>query len=158
MKAKKLLAQNTRLNAIGNLSNLPPDIRELLGRVMKMTEKCDSLTITLALSYGGREEIINAVNNIIAEGGGGNGNRGGFSGISIYIPTARTGSAYKDWRGNETFQFSAVATGLCRNIRYENSLAEFQKKTPAKSHRQLPHQGKKVRTDRRADTGERTLD
>ena len=68
-EGEKLLAQNTRLNAIGNLSNLPPDIRELLGRVMKMTEKCDSLTITLALSYGGREEIINAVNNIIAEGG-----------------------------------------------------------------------------------------
>ena len=67
-EGEKLLAQNTRLNAIGNLSNLPKDIRELLGRVMKMTEKCDSLTITLALSYGGREEIINAVNSIIEEG------------------------------------------------------------------------------------------
>ena len=67
-EGEKLLAQNTRLNAIGDLSNLPQDIRELLDHVMKMTEKCDSLTITLALSYGGREEIINAVNSIIAEG------------------------------------------------------------------------------------------
>ena len=67
-EGEKLLARNTRLNAIGNLSNLPQDVRELLGRVMKMTEKCDSLTITLALSYGGREEIINAVNSIIEEG------------------------------------------------------------------------------------------
>ena len=67
-EGEKLLAQNTRLNAIGALSNLPRDIRKLLDHVMKMTEKCNSLTITLALSYGGREEIINAVNGIIAEG------------------------------------------------------------------------------------------
>ncbi len=67
-EGEELLAQNTRLKAIGNLSNLPHDIRELLSRVIKMTEKCDSLTITLALSYGGREEIINAVNSIMAEG------------------------------------------------------------------------------------------
>ncbi len=67
-EAENLLKQDIRLNAIGGLSNLPADIGRLLERVMKMTRRCGSLTMTLALSYGGREEIINAVNGIIAEG------------------------------------------------------------------------------------------
>ena len=117
-EGEKLVAQNTRLNAIGNLSNLPPDIRKLLGRVMKMTEKCDSLTITLALSYGGREEIINAVNSIIAEGEEKNGDRGRFPGISLHFPPAGTGSAHKDRGRDEAFQLSSLAACLCRNIRH----------------------------------------
>lgn len=67
-ECEKLLSENIRLNAIGRLSDLPGDVRELLGRVMKRTEKCDSMTLTLALSYGGREEIIDAVNAVIARG------------------------------------------------------------------------------------------
>ena len=67
-ECEKLLSENIRLNAIGRLSDLPADVRELLGRVMKTTEKCDSMTLTLALSYGGREEIIDAVNAITALG------------------------------------------------------------------------------------------
>ena len=67
-ECEKLLSENIRLNAIGRLSDLPADVRELLGRVMKATEKCDSMTLTLALSYGGREEIIDAVNAIVARG------------------------------------------------------------------------------------------
>ncbi len=64
-EAQNLLSQNIRLNAIGKLSNLPPDIGDLLDDVMKMTKHCDLLTLTLALSYGGREEIVSAVNHII---------------------------------------------------------------------------------------------
>ncbi len=67
-EAENLLSRDIRLNAIGNLSNLPSDIGDLLESVMKMTEHCNSLTLTLALSYGSREEIVAAVNRIIRSG------------------------------------------------------------------------------------------
>ena len=66
---ENLVSEDIRLNAIGRLEDLPADVRDALFRTMKETERCGSMTLTLALSYGGREEIIDAVNGIIAEGG-----------------------------------------------------------------------------------------
>lgn len=68
-ECENLVSEDIRLNAIGRLEYLPADVRDPLFRVMKRTERCGSMTLTLALSYGGREEIIDAVNGIIARGG-----------------------------------------------------------------------------------------
>ena len=61
---KTLQKNNIRLNAIGNISNLPEKAQLELSEVMKKTEKNDALTLTLALSYGSREEIVNVIRNI----------------------------------------------------------------------------------------------
>ena len=62
----ELLKRDIRLNAIGRLNQLPKNVREILYETIEMTSKCKSLVLTLALSYGGREEIIDGVNKIIS--------------------------------------------------------------------------------------------
>ena len=64
----RLIEQDIRLNAIGRLNKLPREAREILNQLIKKTRKCKSLTLTLALSYGSREEIVDAV-KIIADKG-----------------------------------------------------------------------------------------
>lgn len=63
----ELVDKGIKLNAIGRLHDLPPDVREVLEEVISRTSKCSEMTLTLALSYGGREEIIDAVNDIISK-------------------------------------------------------------------------------------------
>ena len=51
-----------RLNAIGRIENLPKKAYKELKEVMKLTENNKRLTLTLALGYGSRDEIKQAVN------------------------------------------------------------------------------------------------
>ena len=46
-----------RLNAIGDLARLPAPVRERLEAVMAETRGNGGMVLTLALSYGGREEL-----------------------------------------------------------------------------------------------------
>lgn len=53
-----------RLNAIGSLEDLPPKCRIKLQETMDMTRQNARCTLTLALSYGSRKEITDAVKKI----------------------------------------------------------------------------------------------
>ena len=57
-----------QVRAIGELHLLPPDVREVLDYAIKETAKNGELILTLALSYGGRREIVSAVNRAIEAG------------------------------------------------------------------------------------------
>jgi undecaprenyl diphosphate synthase len=59
-----LQENNIKLNAIGNLEKLPKSAQKELQDVIHKTKNNTRLTLTLALSYGAREEIVNAVRNI----------------------------------------------------------------------------------------------
>ncbi|WP_394758616.1 isoprenyl transferase [Flavobacterium sp.] len=59
-----LVKNNIKLNSIGNLDNLPKSVQKELEEVIEKTKNNTRMTLTLALSYGSREEIINAVKNI----------------------------------------------------------------------------------------------
>ena len=61
---KTLQENNIRLNSIGNLEQLPKSIRKELNEVIETTKSNSRMTLTLALSYGSREELISAVKNI----------------------------------------------------------------------------------------------
>ncbi len=63
---KRLVKNGIRLNAIGRLWELPSDVFQVLAETMEMTKGGNSLILTLALSYGGREEIVDAVKEIIS--------------------------------------------------------------------------------------------
>jgi len=52
---------NIKLNAIGNTSLLPDRARKQLLDVIEQTKTNTGMTLTLALSYGSREEIIAAI-------------------------------------------------------------------------------------------------
>ncbi len=67
----ELNKNNVRLQAIGQIYRLPENVQEQLKKTIAATSKNNGLTLTLALSYGGRTEIIEAVRHIgkeIAEG------------------------------------------------------------------------------------------
>jgi undecaprenyl diphosphate synthase len=55
---------NIKLYAIGNLEKLPKSAQVELLDVMNKTKNNSRMTLTLALSYGSREEIVNVVKNI----------------------------------------------------------------------------------------------
>ncbi|WP_340065499.1 isoprenyl transferase [Ascidiimonas aurantiaca] len=57
---KTLNENNIRLKSIGNLNNLPETARKELSEVIEKTAHNNRMTLTLALSYGAREELKNA--------------------------------------------------------------------------------------------------
>ncbi len=57
----ELIDNEIRLSAIGRLHKLPSRARERLHSLMNETAQYDGMTLTLALSYGGREELVDAV-------------------------------------------------------------------------------------------------
>lgn len=61
---KTFLKNNIKLNTIGNIESLPTRAYKELNEVMEKTNGNTGMTLTLALSYGAREEIKNAVQQI----------------------------------------------------------------------------------------------
>jgi undecaprenyl diphosphate synthase len=57
---KTLHKNNIRLNAIGRINTLPEKAMEELKEVISQTSQNDAMTLTLALSYGSREELTSA--------------------------------------------------------------------------------------------------
>jgi undecaprenyl diphosphate synthase len=57
----RLHARKVRLRAIGDLERLPPKVSKILHQCMADTCNHSALTLTLALSYGSRDEIVRAV-------------------------------------------------------------------------------------------------
>lgn len=70
---KEMRDQNIRLRAIGRIEELPSSTRTKLGRTMRATRKNKKMDLILALSYGGRQEILNAVNSLLRARNGGSG-------------------------------------------------------------------------------------
>ena len=61
---KTLLDNNIKLSAIGNLDTLPKKVHKELLEVIEQTNSNTRMTLTLALSYGSREELLNTVKEI----------------------------------------------------------------------------------------------
>ena len=60
----QMLENNIRLNTIGQIDRLPSNVRETLQKTMAKTRNNDGMTLTLALSYGARTEISQAMRAI----------------------------------------------------------------------------------------------
>ena len=63
---EKLNRNNIALKVVGKLEDLPAKLQTLIMEVIESTKKNTGLVLTLALSYGGRQEIVDAINKIIA--------------------------------------------------------------------------------------------
>lgn len=61
---KTLEKNNIRLNAIGNLDALPSKAAKELKEVIEKTATNKGMVLTLALSYGSRNELVSAVKNL----------------------------------------------------------------------------------------------
>jgi undecaprenyl diphosphate synthase len=63
-RTAEIMERNIRLRAIGHLQDLPANARRRLDDAMARSAVNTALTLTLALSYGGRTEITDAVRAI----------------------------------------------------------------------------------------------
>jgi undecaprenyl diphosphate synthase len=67
METARMMQNNTRFNVIGNRDDLPPDVNREVDAAMARTAGNSGMTLTLALSYGGRQEIIRAASLLAAD-------------------------------------------------------------------------------------------
>jgi undecaprenyl diphosphate synthase len=63
----RLMKNNIRLLAIGRLEGLSAPVRRELDEAIARTAGNTGLTVNLAINYGGRAEIVDAVNRLIGE-------------------------------------------------------------------------------------------
>ena len=62
---KTIIDNKIKLNAIGDINSLPKEVKKKLKETIEKTKNNRKLTLTIAINYGGKEEITNAVNTII---------------------------------------------------------------------------------------------
>ena len=62
---EKLNRNNITLKIVGKLEDLPAELQALIMDTIESTKNNTGLVLTLALSYGGRQEIVDAINKII---------------------------------------------------------------------------------------------
>jgi len=63
----ELHQQNIRINVLGEMESLPADVRTALNDIIALTRNNAAMTVNLALSYGGRAEIVKMVREIVLE-------------------------------------------------------------------------------------------
>ena len=73
----ELNKNNVRLEVIGQIYRLPEAVQEQLRKSIATLSKNNGLTLIMALSYGGRTEIVDAVRSIAAKVKGGRAGPGG---------------------------------------------------------------------------------
>ena len=66
-EVKKLHEQGIKLTSIGEIDQLSPSVQEKLASAKEITANNDHMVLTLALSYGGQDEIIGAAKKIVQD-------------------------------------------------------------------------------------------
>ena len=62
---KKIIKQGIKINVIGSNKGLPADIKRMVKYIERKTIENKTITLNLALNYGSKEEIINALKNLV---------------------------------------------------------------------------------------------
>ena len=65
---QKLLDRDAKLLVLGDESALPKKLQKTINSVRASTSSCTKRAFCLALNYGGRSEIVRAVNTLLSEG------------------------------------------------------------------------------------------
>jgi undecaprenyl diphosphate synthase len=55
-----------RILTIGDLSKFPEDIQQSIGKWKELTKENTAITVTFALNYGGRDELVRTIRKIVA--------------------------------------------------------------------------------------------
>ena len=64
---QKLVKKGARIRVIGNLEGFPKDIREGVEELVEESAKNKKITLVFALNYGGRDEILRAINKLLED-------------------------------------------------------------------------------------------
>ena len=63
-----LMERNVRLRCLGRMDRLPEQLRRVMQSALDITRENTGLTLSVALDYGGRDEIVRAVRQIVDDG------------------------------------------------------------------------------------------
>jgi undecaprenyl diphosphate synthase len=64
----RLHEEGVRLRHLGRLERIPPELKERVQKATELTKENDRLILNVAFNYGGRAEIVDAVQRIISDG------------------------------------------------------------------------------------------
>jgi undecaprenyl diphosphate synthase len=64
----ELMEKNIKIQFIGDISKLPHRSIQIMEKSQDLTKGNDSMTVNIAMNYGGRSEIVRAIKRIISEG------------------------------------------------------------------------------------------
>jgi len=65
---KTFNSNNIRFSVIGNISRLSQDVQVAINKTIEATSKNSGLVLTLALNYGGRDELVRVYNGLFSKG------------------------------------------------------------------------------------------
>ena len=63
-KLNELIKQNIKIKVIGNIKSFPKNLKNKITKIEKLTKNNKTIQINMALNYGSRQEIINALKKI----------------------------------------------------------------------------------------------
>lgn len=66
-KVKRLSEKGVKIKVIGDINWFPGDIAERVRKMVKLTKENDTITVSFALNYGGRNEILRAVKKVVKD-------------------------------------------------------------------------------------------
>jgi len=133
-----LQRNDIRLQAIGRLDALPPQVRRELESGVEATSSNRGLLVNLAINYGGRAEIVDAVNAVLDMAR----LDGSIASLRIDEDLIAT-NLYV--RGNAHQQFPALADRLRRVVCHRNALARFHARGPVTGRAGIPEARPPVR-------------
>ena len=61
----KLIENNIRIKFIGDLINIPKDLKPIIKKTQEKTKNNSAITVLFAFNYGAKSELINAFKNIL---------------------------------------------------------------------------------------------
>ena len=64
-KLKQIIKQGVKINIIGRKQGLPNDIKKTINIIQKKTINNKTITLNLALNYGAKDEILNALKRLV---------------------------------------------------------------------------------------------
>jgi len=67
-KLKRLMSNGVRISVLGELQGLPGMIKRLIGEIRNTYIKNESIKLNIALNYGGKKELVEAIKDMVKEG------------------------------------------------------------------------------------------
>ena len=58
---KSVMSQGIKINIIGEMNKLTPEVKKILKKTMNLTKKNKKILVNLAINYGSKNEILNAI-------------------------------------------------------------------------------------------------
>ncbi len=67
-KLKKMMQNGVRVSVLGQLEGLPGTIKRIIEEIKKSYIKNESIKLNIALNYGGKKELVDAIKDLVKEG------------------------------------------------------------------------------------------